>query len=147
MVKIKILRLPRATSQLSSRLSDKNRELSELRRKNEKITGQNEEMFREINKNIQANEQNRICHIKKWKRDLISNELADFLGKPEGSEMARTEVTHEITKYIQANRLQNGRYINPDEKLKSLLQLKKGEELTYFNLQRYMSPHFVKANI
>ena len=147
MVKIKILRLPRATSQLSSRLSDKNRELLELRRKNEKITGQNEEMFREINKNIQANEQNRICHIKKWKRDLISNELADFLGKPEGSEMARTEVTHEITKYIQVNRLQNGRYINPDEKLKSLLQFKKGEELTYFNLQRYMSPHFVKANI
>jgi hypothetical protein len=23
--------------------------------------------------------------------------------------------------------------------------LKKGEELTYFNLQKYMSPHFAKA--
>jgi chromatin remodeling complex protein RSC6 len=37
---------------------------------------------------------------------------------------------------------ENGRRINPDAKLKSLLKLKKGEELTYFNLQRYMSPHF-----
>jgi hypothetical protein len=25
------------------------------------------------------------------------------------------------------------------------LKLKNGEELTYFNLQRYMSPHFAKT--
>ena len=82
------------------------------------------------------------------KPTLISSELAEFLGKPVGTEMARTEVTREINKYIQANSLQNkenGRHINPDKKLQSLLKLKKGEELTYFNLQRYMSPHFAKA--
>jgi len=75
----------------------------------------------------------------------ISKELAEFLGKTDGSEMARTEVTREINAYIRNNNLQdkeNGRRINPDAKLKSLLKLKKGEELTYFNLQRYMSPHF-----
>ena len=75
----------------------------------------------------------------------ISKELAEFLGKTDGSEMARTEVTREINAYIRNNSLQdkeNGRRINPDAKLKSLLKLKKGEELTYFNLQRYMSPHF-----
>jgi len=82
------------------------------------------------------------------KPTLISNELAGFLGKPEGSEMARTEVTREINKYIRTNNLQdkeNGRKINPDKKLTSLLKLKKGDELTYFNLQRYRSPHFAKA--
>jgi hypothetical protein len=82
------------------------------------------------------------------KPTLISNELAGFLGKPEGSEMARTDVTREINKYIRTNNLQdkeNGRKINPDKKLTSLLKLKKGDELTYFNLQRYMSPHFAKA--
>ncbi len=82
------------------------------------------------------------------KPTLISNELAGFLGKPEGSEMARTEVTREINKYIRTNNLQdkeNGRKINPDKKLTSLLKLKKGDELTYFNLQRYMSPHFAKS--
>jgi len=82
------------------------------------------------------------------KPTLISKELSEFLGKSDGSEMARTEVTREINAYIRNNNLQdkeNGRRINPDSKLKSLLKLKKGEELTYFNLQRYMSPHFATA--
>ena len=82
------------------------------------------------------------------KPTLISKELATFLGKPVGSELARTEVTREINAYIRTHSLQdkeNGRKINPDTKLRSLLQLKKDEELTYFNLQKYMSPHFAKA--
>lgn len=82
------------------------------------------------------------------KPTLISNELAAFLGKPQGTEMARTDVTREINAYIREHSLQNkdnGRIILPDTKLKGLLKIKKGEELTYFNLQRYMSPHFAKA--
>ena len=82
------------------------------------------------------------------KPTLISAELATFLGKSEGTEMARTEVTREINAYIRANQLQdktNGRRINADSKLSSLLKLTSGEELTYFNLQRYMSPHFAKS--
>lgn len=80
---------------------------------------------------------------------LITDELATFLGKPTGTEMARTEVTKEINKYIRAHNLQdkdNGRQINPDAALSKLLKLKKDDELTYFNLQRYMSPHFAKAS-
>ena len=83
------------------------------------------------------------------KPTLISSELAKFLNKPTGTEMARTEVTREINGYIRANALQdkdNGRKINPDKALANLLKIKNGEELTYFNLQRYMSPHFAKAN-
>ena len=79
----------------------------------------------------------------------ISDELAKFLEKPTGCEMARTEVTRDINKYIRTNNLQdkeNGRKINPDTKLAALLKLKKTDELTYFNLQRYMSPHFAKAS-
>jgi upstream activation factor subunit UAF30 len=82
------------------------------------------------------------------KPTLISDELASFLGKTKGTEMARTEVTREINAYIRANQLQdktNGRRINADTKLSSLLKLNSGEELTYFNLQRYMSPHFAKS--
>lgn len=81
------------------------------------------------------------------KPTLISDELAGFLEKPSGSEMARTEVTRDINKYIRTNGLQdktNGRKINPDQKLCALLKIKSGEELTYFNLQRYMSCHFSK---
>ncbi len=79
---------------------------------------------------------------------LISNELASFLNKPNGVEMARTEVTREINAYIRQHNLQdkaNGRKINADAKLSKLLNLKPQDELTYFNLQRYMSPHFQKA--
>ena len=77
----------------------------------------------------------------------ISDELASFLGKDLGSEMARTQVTREINTYIRANNLQdktNGRKINPDTKLAVLLKIQDGDDLTYFNLQRYMSPHFFK---
>jgi len=78
----------------------------------------------------------------------ISDELAAFLGKEKGAEMARTDVTREINTYIRAQKLQdatNGRKINPDKKLAALLKLKTTDELTYFNLQKYMSPHFAKA--
>ncbi len=82
------------------------------------------------------------------KPTTISDELAAFLGKPVGSVLSRTDVTREINAYIREHKLQdsgNGRNINPDAKLKKLLKLKAGEELTYFNLQRYMSPHFAKS--
>lgn len=79
----------------------------------------------------------------------ISKELAVFLRKPDGTEMARTEVTKEINAYIREHKLQdpkNGRKILADKKLSTLLSLGKNEELTYFNLQKYMSPHFAKAS-
>ena len=78
---------------------------------------------------------------------LISDELASFLGRPKGTEMARTEVTKEINQYIVTNNLQdksNGRIIRADAKLRKLLRLNKSDELTYFNLQKYMSTHFPK---
>jgi len=78
---------------------------------------------------------------------LISDELAEFLGKAIGSEIPRTVVNKEINAYISAHRLQdptNGRKINPDEKLRKLLRITQEDELTYFNLQKYMKHHFIK---
>jgi len=77
----------------------------------------------------------------------ISDELAKFLGKTIGTEMARTEVSKEINAYIREKGLQdkeNGRKIHPDANLAKLLALGSSDELTYFNLQRYMKHHFVK---
>ena len=82
------------------------------------------------------------------KPTLISMELADFLKVPHKSEIARTEVTREINKYIREHNLQdakNGRIINADKALQTLLKVQKSDELTYFNLQKFMSPHFLKA--
>ena len=75
----------------------------------------------------------------------ISDELASFLKVAKGTEMARTKVTKEINAYVHQHKLQdpkNGRVILADKKLRELLRLKKGEELTYFNLQKYMKHHF-----
>jgi hypothetical protein len=78
----------------------------------------------------------------------ISDELAIFLGKEIGSEMARTVVSREINMYVRANNLQNaanGRQIDFNNELKTLLKLEDTDVLTYFNLQRYMKHHFIKA--
>jgi len=78
----------------------------------------------------------------------ISDELATFLDKPSGSEMARTDVTRHINEYIRNNGLQdkeNGRKIHPDPKLAKLLKVTSADELTYINLQKYMSPNYSKS--
>ena len=77
----------------------------------------------------------------------ISNDLCKFMGKPEGSEMARTEVTKYIIQYIKNNNLPdktNKKVINPDKALKSLLNVKANEEVTYLNLQKYINKHLDK---
>jgi chromatin remodeling complex protein RSC6 len=84
----------------------------------------------------------------------ISDDLADFLGLAHGTEIARTDVTKQITQYVRDHKLQdksNGRRIIADAKLKKLLnydEKKVTEEknlLSYFNLQRYLTVHFAKA--
>ena len=82
------------------------------------------------------------------KPTLISDELASFLGKASGTEMARTDVSKEINSYIVANNLKdktNGRIIHPDAKLTALLKISSNNELTFFNLQSYMKHHFIKT--
>jgi len=77
---------------------------------------------------------------------LISDELAVFFGKAPGTRMARTEVSKQIHEYVKANNLQNvsnRRIIQPDAKLRTLLN-SQDDELTYFNLQRYLKIHFQK---
>jgi chromatin remodeling complex protein RSC6 len=82
-------------------------------------------------------------HFKK--PTYISNELATFLGKSIGTEMSKVEVSKEINNYIVKNNLRDKFKINCDAKLRNLLKLKPNDELTCFNLQKYMSPHFKKT--
>jgi len=80
------------------------------------------------------------------KPTLISDDLAVFFGREPGSRMARTEVSKKIHEYVTTNNLQhseNRRIIKPDQKLKKLLD-SKDDELTYFNLQKYLKHHFKK---
>lgn len=79
----------------------------------------------------------------------ISSELAAFFSMPAGSLMARTEATKGITKYVKAHSLQresNRRIIevHNDATLQALLRVPVGTELSYFNLQKFMTAHFAK---
>ena len=82
------------------------------------------------------------------KPTAISKDLAKFLGVAEDTKIARTDVTKLITAYVKEHKLQapsNGSMIIPDKKLMTLLNCKSSDEVTYFNLQKYMKPHFVKT--
>ena len=75
----------------------------------------------------------------------ISEELRQFLKLGKDDLIARTEVTKKITVYCKENHLQNlddKRIILPDKALQKLLRISKKDELTYFNLQKYMKVHF-----
>ena len=75
----------------------------------------------------------------------VSQELSKFLGLDKNELIARTEVTKRITKYCQEKDLQkkeDKRTIHADKALRDLLRLKKGDELTFFNLQKYMKVHY-----
>jgi chromatin remodeling complex protein RSC6 len=81
------------------------------------------------------------------KPSKVTKELCEFMNKVEGSEIARTEVTRTLVAYIKENKLENttnSKFISPDNKLKALLELDDNQELTYFNIQKFMNKHFVK---
>ena len=82
------------------------------------------------------------------KPSKVTKELCEFMNKSEGTEIARTEVTRALVAYIKENKLENNtnsKIISPDDKLKVLLGLDDSQELTYFNIQKYMNKHFVKT--
>lgn len=77
----------------------------------------------------------------------MSVALCKFLGVSEDTLMARTDVTKEINKYVKANNLQNPenkRELILDDKLKTILTVPSDVTLTFFNLQKYMSEHYIK---
>jgi chromatin remodeling complex protein RSC6 len=83
------------------------------------------------------------------KPSKVTKELCEFMNKSEGTEIARTEVTRALVNYIKNNNLQNennNKIITPDLKLKFLLGVEDGQEVTYFNIQKFMNKHFVKSS-
>ncbi len=79
------------------------------------------------------------------KPNKISDELCDFIGVPRGTEKSRTDITRYINSYVKEHNLNkptNRRIILPDDKLKAILNVKEGEEVTFFILQRLISHHF-----
>tara|TARA_B100001093_G_scaffold477504_1_gene504848 strand:- start:226 stop:909 length:684 start_codon:yes stop_codon:yes gene_type:complete len=82
----------------------------------------------------------------------ISDKLCDFLNVPKGTQLSRTDVTRKVTTYIREKNLQisnNRRAFKPDKALKGILgdlqEVDKEKGFTYFNLQRYITPHITSS--
>ena len=83
----------------------------------------------------------------------LSDELADFMGLEHKTMLPRTVVTKKIIAFIKENNLEsstNGRNFdltdpnNPKALLlKKLFNIERGDEVTYFNLQSFLKPHFI----
>ena len=75
----------------------------------------------------------------------VTDELCKFLAKPNGTLLSRSEVTKLVNNYVKEKDLKTKHAIAPDAALKKLLAIPEGDQLTYFNLQKYLNRHYVKA--
>ncbi|MDD4931767.1 MAG: SWIB/MDM2 domain-containing protein [Candidatus Colwellbacteria bacterium] len=151
---------------LQKRVED---EIEKLRQSTEKVKGV--KFLRSVNKAVKVlrSDSLRVLKIKpKTNRSRsttsgfmkpvgITADMAKFTGWDATKLYSRVDVTKYICKYIRENELQNAadrRQILVDDKLKALLNYdpanppmdKNGKPapLTYFRLQQYIQPHFVK---
>ena len=75
----------------------------------------------------------------------VTDELCVFLGHSKGTLISRSNVTKQINNYVKEKNLKNKHDITPDAALRKLLQVPESEQLTYFNLQRYLNRHYIKT--
>lgn len=81
------------------------------------------------------------------RKQNVSEQLRGFLNLAPGDKISRSEVTKAINVYIKERGLKdskNGRQINLDDNLRALLCPDEGVEVTFLNLQKFVSPHFIK---
>jgi len=82
------------------------------------------------------------------RKQKVSDKLREFLGLKKNELVSRSEVTKAINKYITEKGLKhpdNGRVLVMDDKLRNLLQ--PGDvQVTYLNLQKFLSPHYIKED-
>ena len=81
------------------------------------------------------------------RKQEITPKLREFLALPDGDLISRSAVTKFVNKYITEKGLkhpENGRQIILDDKLRDLLAPPADVVVTYLNLQKYLSPHYIK---
>ena len=145
-VQTRITQLQTIVSTLLTQVREVNKELTSLQKdyaKEQRVWKRQQEKL--MKKKAKSNKGN-AHHSGIAKPAYISKELCSFIGVNADTKMARTEVIKFIDKYIKDHKLQdakNKKVIVPDAKLRKLLRSDpKKDEVTYFNLQTYMKPHY-----
>lgn len=140
---------PEATDNVFQSLVDKIQSLTALTKEIQvafKLVSKDYDKLKKVVDKIQKKRENaRKSPSGFAKPNKISDELCDFIGVPHGTEKSRTDITRYINTYVKEHNLNkptNRRIILPDEKLKKILNVKEGDEVTFFILQRLISHHF-----
>ena len=79
---------------------------------------------------------------------VITSELQQFLGLEEGELISRSNVTKLINKYVTENGLKhpdNDRILILYNKMTELLKQPADLQITFLNIQKFLSPHYIKA--
>ena len=82
------------------------------------------------------------------REQAISPKLREFLGVEEGKLVSRSFVTRAINSYVTEKGLKhpdNGRVLVLDDKLRDLLNPPADTQVTFLNLQKFLSPHYTKV--
>jgi len=78
------------------------------------------------------------------KPQKVTDALKTFLSLADDEMISRSQVSNHMNKYFEANNLKAGQKISLDDKLKALLEVPEGTQLTFLNLQHYLSKHYIK---
>ena len=132
--------LKNMTTQIKSLIKDVERQSKEL------------EKFRNRKSRVKAQRKEGSAPSGITKPVSISDELAVFLGFAPGTLVPRNEVTKGVSEYVRAHQLfdvsNKQKFVlntKPEgKKLMALLGNPK-DEVTYFNLQRYLKPHYLSV--
>ena len=130
-------------------------ELSNLKKSCTNLQNEIRQLQNMVEKNTKNMNKEIVKHKQKGNRkpsgfakpSSVTNELCKFMGREKGSKIARTEVTQHLINYIKENNLthkENKKIILPDSALKNLLDVNEDDEVTYFNIQKFMNKHFKK---
>jgi hypothetical protein len=137
--------------QLTGTLKEVEKDVTKLRKISEKKSSK-------INKKEKGEKKNTESGFAKPTK--MSDALCDFLKVPHGTEMPRTAVNSQISKYIKENRLdydsnlpgdkQDRRNFRTDSKLEKIFNmglLAPGEKPGYFNMAKLINHNFIKEKI
>lgn len=113
-------------------LKDLRKKLADLKKSIKKVN----KMTLELQDIVKEKPSNKIHFTSRIKS--VNKEILDFLSLPLSTTLSETNILKQFHSYIQLNNLRNDRnryIINPDERLKKLLNLNETDELNYFNLE------------
>lgn len=125
-------------------------ELSNERKRITHIMANVKKCYKKIGKKL-SDQQDKINRLQQKSKNTglskpfpISTSLCSFMSVPEGTQVARAEVTKYLHKYIKEKDLydtNNKRYFKPDSSLKKLLNID-DEPVHIFSIQKKMNDHF-----